>query len=112
MSIAIAVLSLLEAPHVSVAQQFSDKLLHSLGYLVLAITAFWALADWSAKKVWHYWIAWTYVVVYGGVIELLQAWCTRTRTGDWLDWLADMIGAMAGLIIVYIVSLGISRHDA
>lgn len=110
-SIAIAVLSLLEAPHVSAAQQFSDKLLHSLGYLVLAITALWALADWSAKRVWHYFVACTYVVVYGGVIELLQAWCTQTRTGDWLDWLADVLGAMVGLIIVYVVSLGISLHD-
>lgn len=111
MSIAIAVLSLLEAPYVTAAQQFSDKLLHSLGYLVLAITAIWAIADQPLHQVWKYLIAWLYVTVYGGIIELLQAFCTRTRTGDWLDWLADMLGAMVGLLFVFIVSKIMPRHD-
>lgn len=111
MSIAIAVLSLLEAPYVTAAQQFSDKLLHSLGYLVLAITAIWAIADRSLRQVWKYLIAWLYVTVYGGLIEFIQAFCTRTRTGDWLDWVADMLGAMVGLLFVFVVSKIVRRHD-
>ena len=34
-----------------------------------------------------------------GVIELLQAYCTETRSGDWLDFLANTIGvALAALL--------------
>ena len=31
--------------------------------------------------------------VYGGVIELIQQYCTVSRTGDWLDLAADFLGA-------------------
>ena len=30
----------------------------------------------------------------GGLLELLQSYCTTTRNGDWLDLLADAIGAL------------------
>lgn len=30
----------------------------------------------------------------GGLLELLQAYCTTTRSGEWLDFLADSIGAL------------------
>jgi VanZ family protein len=44
---------------------------------------------------------WTMIVallVYGGVIELLQA-ATGWRYGEWLDFLADGIGVMIGTAI-------------
>ena len=31
--------------------------------------------------------------VYGGVIELIQQYCTVSRTGDWFDLAADFLGA-------------------
>lgn len=30
----------------------------------------------------------------GGLLELLQSYCTTTRNGDWLDFLTDAIGAI------------------
>ena len=44
-------------------------------------------------------------VVLGGLIELLQAYCTGgRRSGEWVDWLADALGValavLAGLTIV------------
>ena len=38
------------------------------------------------------------LVVFGGVIELLQA-ATGWRYGEWLDFLADVIGVAAGTLL-------------
>lgn len=36
----------------------------------------------------------------GGLIELLQAYCTGgRRSGEWLDLLADVVGAVLAMII-------------
>ena len=44
-------------------------------------------------------------VVLGGVIELLQAYCTGgRRSGEWADWVADALGVLlaclAGVTII------------
>ena len=36
--------------------------------------------------------AWLLPTLMGGLIELVQAYCTATRSGEWLDWLADAVG--------------------
>lgn len=36
----------------------------------------------------------------GGLIEILQAYCTGgRRSGEWADWLADAIGVLIGFVI-------------
>jgi len=36
-------------------------------------------------------------VAYGGLMELLQEYCTNhLRSGDWIDWLADALGSLIG----------------
>lgn len=35
----------------------------------------------------------------GGLLELLQAYCTTTRSGEWLDFGADSIGALGVCLI-------------
>lgn len=50
-------------------------------------------------------LAFVVPVALGGVIELLQAYCTGgRRSGEWLDWLADTLGVvlacLAGLTIL------------
>jgi VanZ family protein len=42
------------------------------------------------------------LLVYGGVIELLQA-ATGWRYGEWLDFLADGIGVVIGTILWLVV---------
>jgi VanZ family protein len=39
------------------------------------------------------------MILLGGVMELLQAYCTTTRSGEWLDFLADSIGVLLGYIV-------------
>ena len=36
--------------------------------------------------------AWLAPIVMSGIIELLQAYCTTTRNGDWIDMTANAIG--------------------
>lgn len=45
--------------------------------------------------------AWLLPVIMGGLLELLQAYCTTTRSGDWLDFLANSVGVTlaAGIMV-------------
>lgn len=47
------------------------------------------------------WIAPIAAGLFGGVVELLQAFCTTYRSGEWLDLIADAAGAC----IVYLLAL-------
>ena len=39
------------------------------------------------------------MIALGGIVELLQAYCTTTRSGEWLDFWADTLGVLIGNII-------------
>lgn len=38
-------------------------------------------------------------VAMSGLIELAQAYCTTTRSGDWMDFLANAIGGLLGVLL-------------
>ena len=38
--------------------------------------------------------------LYGGLLELLQYACTLTRSGEWIDFLADFLGALIGVLLM------------
>ena len=42
--------------------------------------------------------------IYSGLIEIGQEYLTSTRSGDWLDFLFDGIGAFLGLIICIMIN--------
>lgn len=86
-----------------------DKWTHIAMYLVLGIVIFWEsnrkrkramppVQEMEKAKV----VLWTFVLpaLMGGLIEILQANCTGgRRSGDWLDFAADSIGAALALAI-------------
>lgn len=39
------------------------------------------------------------VVALSGCIELLQAYCTTTRSGDWMDLAANAVGGILGILL-------------
>jgi hypothetical protein len=39
------------------------------------------------------------MVALGGLMELLQAYCTTTRSGEWLDFWSDSVGVLLGTLI-------------
>ena len=105
----IAVLSLLEighAPQVPV----SDKWSHGVAYGLLALLLVAALLHNGYRS----WRAYGGTIVtcaaYGLLIEALQRFCTLTRSGEMADLYADILGALAGVIIVYLFAVSRSRH--
>ena len=106
-AIAIALLSLWEHPTLPpLVLRWSDKTWHTLMYVVQAVALLLpvaALGGARCEGVWKRYVwSWLLTVGYGGLMEVLQATCTRTRTGDWIDLVADIVGASIGLILVVI----------
>jgi VanZ family protein len=61
--------------------------------------------------------AWLAPIVMSGIIELMQEHCTTTRSGEWLDFLANSTGVTlavpVGLLLFYIKVLNKNaRHDS
>ena len=113
---AIALLSLWEHPTLPpLVLRWSDKTWHTLMYVVQALALLLPVALEGAKQkgLWvRYAGAWVLTVGYGGLMEVMQANCTRTRTGDWIDLLADIVGASIGLILVVLYRLMRRRFSA
>ena len=99
----IAVLSLLEKQHVPPVGT-SDKLAHGLSYAVLAGCLMGALL-YRGRRSWR-WILLAIVstTAYGLLMEVLQRFCTLTRSGEVADLTADLIGAVIGVTITLIIS--------
>jgi VanZ family protein len=50
-------------------------------------------------------------MVYGGIIEIVQELWFAPRSGEWMDWLADCIGVVVGIVLVMIIKrLYSNRH--
>lgn len=101
-AVAIAILSLIEYPHIETVEKLGDKFWHTMMYVGLAGVMMCGLLLEKKQRRWYPLIAWGISSAYGGVMELLQAWCTVSRTGDWYDFYADMIGAAVGVGLAYL----------
>ena len=92
-----------------------DKWTHIVMYLgtcSVILAEYWLChpleRDRQARRRWMLLllVAWLAPVVMSGIIELLQAYCTNCRrSGDWMDFLANSIGATLGQF----VGIGIAR---
>lgn len=101
-AVVIAVLSLMENPQMDLLDRYGDKFWHTMMYVGLAFVLTGGLIA-DKHRSWGYAVvAWAIATGYGGLMELLQEWCTVSRTGDLYDWYADMLGALAGVVSVYI----------
>lgn len=49
---------------------------------------------WSARI-----IMMLYAIALGGAMELVQAYLTTCRSGDWIDFEADAVGALIGILL-------------
>lgn len=53
---------------------------------------------------WHAWVgALLCPVLFSGMVELLQAYCTTYRGGDWLDFAANTAGALLASGVAQVV---------
>ena len=80
----------------------SDKALHYLAYLVLVFLLWFAISP-DSKVNWRRQIVWwvlSAVIWYGALDEWLQGYVGRNP--DIMDFLADLAGALTGLILLSI----------
>jgi len=79
-----------------------DKWTHTAMYLVTCLTIWAEYLYKHSKTDWRKVIllAWAAPVAMSGIIEILQANCTGgRRSGEWLDFVANTIGATTALVI-------------
>lgn len=90
-----------EMPSVLPSFSGQDKVLHGGAYTVLALLLCYELYRQRfvfTEKTMALWGI-VYPIVYGGLIEILQANFFPPRQGEWADWLADIIGVVIGFLI-------------
>lgn len=102
-SIAIIILSTIPVPDVPELEDvpFFDKWVHFVMYGGLSSAIWFDRAIISNRrmhgKIWTF--LFVYPVALGGLMELVQAYCTTCRSGDWVDFYADTFGALIGLAL-------------
>ena len=81
--------------------EFIDKWVHFIMYggTCLVIWVEYVMKHKSPDYEKLFFWAWLVPVIMGGVLELMQAYCTTTRNGDWLDFAANSTGVtLAGIV--------------
>lgn len=103
--IVIWYLSLFTPPETKLNEiKFIDKWTHLLMYGTLTV-CFWLETFRSCRKqltVSRWVVMFLLPVIMGGLVELVQAYCTVNRTGDWIDFLANTVGVLLGASIAYL----------
>lgn len=106
--LAVTYLSLFRPPKTSLNEiDHLDKVVHFGMYFVMS-SVLW-LEYLAARH--HRDIPWWHVMVgamlcpvfYGGFMELLQAFTTTYRSGDWLDFVFNTLGVLSGSAFCYFV---------
>ena len=87
-----------------------DKLQHAAAYALMTFLAGSAFYTFSGNF-YRSWLAAAGIsIVYGGLIELLQGWCTQARSAEFGDLVADTIGAVFVLAVVSVARyFGVAR---
>jgi len=109
-AVGIAVLSLWERPQVPPVFAINDKLMHGILYAILAISMIAATSRITRTRVLPYIHTCVIATAYGALMEILQRYCTLTRSGEMADLYADAIGAIIGVLLVGTFEILRSRH--
>lgn len=105
--LAVIALSVMPFPEIKMAEDipFVDKWVHFVMYGGVAFVIWIEMAQREKKKSTHKThmqsLVWGlfFPAILGGVLELIQEYLTTTRSGEWLDFLADSIGAVLGTLV-------------
>lgn len=111
----ICVLSVIPVPEVKMAEDIPlvDKWVHFVMYGGLSAVTFFELyrnyckgtQNKKKREATIMMLLCTFIVpsLYGGLLELVQKYLTTCRSGDWIDFIADAIGAALGSLLGLIV---------
>ena len=113
LAVGIVLLSLLPIPDLKMPVEvpLMDKWTHMVMYGVLPLTIWF-----DYKRSHKQYNAWRLLlfgflapIVMGGVLELMQAYLTTCRSGEWLDFVANTIGVCLGTIIGILIMIVAKR---
>ena len=103
----IVVLSLFPFGRIEMAENvpLADKWTHMVMYAVLSLAMAWECRRSRESYSWLHFLAIVFVLptVLGGILELAQAYCTDYRSGEWLDLVADAIGALVAAVVASLI---------
>ena len=104
LTLAVVALSVLPigAPEVARDVPLADKWVHMVMYFVLSVAVGWELRRGHSRlPLWQLLLCgFCLPALLGGALELVQNYCTTYRSGEWLDFAADSIGAAVGFVIM------------
>lgn len=72
---------------------YLDKFEHAFVFAILYVLGM------QAYKPYPYWLAGA-LILYGGIMEPIQSFCTLTRQGSVYDWLADIAGLLLAMLLM------------
>lgn len=73
-----------------------DKSNHALAMAVVTLFAHQSVK----RKPWALYFAFAYALLLGIAIEVLQGCCTSTRSAEWLDLVADIVGSVVMIMFL------------
>jgi VanZ family protein len=83
-----------------------DKIVHFLMFFALSGVVFFENSSYFRWRVSFrriFFGSFLYPTLFSGFIELMQEFLSSTRTGDWIDFLFDGMGAFSAILIcIYI----------
>lgn len=94
-TIGIFILSLFRMPSTGIKLAHVDKVYHGFAYFVLTLSWLFTFYKKPNKK----YLIVVFCIILGIIIELLQYALTIYRTGDYLDVIANSIGALLALFV-------------
>lgn len=93
---------------------YFDKIVHFLMYFVFSVIyiseKFSASNNCRRRPLPTYIIAFVLSLVIGGMIELIQAYMTNYRSGEFLDWFSDIAGCLSAIVITEFVRLAFLKR--
>jgi VanZ family protein len=81
-----------------------DKLVHLVMLMGLSGAIFFDSTGYLRRQIDIRWIflgSFLFPTLLSGAIEIIQEYCTPTRSGDWMDFLFDGIGAFLGICVCF-----------
>ena len=90
-----------------------DKVVHICMYFGMSGMLWLEFLRAPRTPMWHAWVgAFVCPVLFSGAVELLQAFCTTYRGGDWLDFAANTTGAvLASLVACFVLKPRVMRKS-
>lgn len=87
---------------------FIDKWTHLVMYGGTCSVIWWEHVRFHrrhSQRINRWGLCWAMIgmVALGGLMELLQAYCTTTRSGEWLDFWSDSVGVVLGTFMGLVI---------